>query len=257
MQTIDEQLWAKKADLDTLRPIAPQSYEALAKWYDLELTYTSNAIEGNSLTRAETAIVLEKGITVSGKPLRDHMEAVGHKDALDYVRDLARRDEPIRELDVRQIHRLVMGRTDPEEAGNYSQHARLIAGSPLTLPSPAEIGPLMGDFGQWLSRAKPSAETAFAAHEKLVTIHPFSDGNGRTSRLLMNVVLLKSGYPPVVIGPEQRVEYIYGLEALQLRGDAQPYRTFMAGRLEASLDRHLSILRQSLNQDVNPNRRTV
>jgi Fic family protein len=253
MQTIDEQLFAKKAELEKLRPLARPSYEALAKWYDVELTYTSNAIEGNSLTRAETAIVLEKGITVSGKPLRDHMDAVGHKDALDYVRDLARRDEPIRELDVRQIHRLVMGRTDPEEAGHYSGHARLIAGSPLTLPSPAEIGPLMGDFGQWLSQAEPSAETAFAAHAKLVTIHPFSDGNGRTSRLLMNVVLLKSGYPPVVIGPEQRVDYVNGLETLQLRGDAQPYRAFMAERLEASVDRHISILRQGLDR----NRRTI
>ena len=246
MENIDEKLAAKKADLDKLRPITKAAYAILARWYDVELTYTSNAIEGNTLTRSETAIVLEKGITVSGKSLADHMEVVGHKDALDYVRSLARQNGDIRENDVRQIHALILGRSEPEKAGRYATVARMISGSSLVLPSPAEIGPLMGDFGRWLAKAPSNAETAFAAHEKLVTIHPFEDGNGRTSRLLMNLVLFKGGYPPVVIGPEHRADYIAGLEAHPR--DPEPYRQFMADRLEASLDHHLTIMRQGLDQ---------
>ena len=242
---------AKRAELDRLRPLSPGSVAALAAWYDVELTYTSNAIEGNTLTRSETAVVLEKGITVGGKPLRDHLEAVGHRDALGYVRVLAGRGEAVREGDVRELHRVVMARVDPLEAGRYSGVQRQILGSPLLLPSPAEIAPLMGDLGQWLARETADAagiapEVAFRAHERLATIHPFTDGNGRTGRLLMNLVLLKAGYPPVVIGPEERLAYVDGLQALQVGGYAGPYTAFMIERLEASLDHHLDALRRGV-----------
>ena len=247
MTTIDDGFAAKKATLDELRPLSRTSYEALAAWYDVELTYTSNAIEGNTLTRSETAIVLEKGITVNGKPLRDHMEAVGHKDALDYVRGLARRDEPIREIDIRHIHALLLGRSDPENAGRYSTVQRMISGSPLVLPGPAEISPLMADFSSWLFNASPNAETAFTAHARLVAIHPFSDGNGRTARLLMNLILFKAGYPPVIIGPEERADYIASLEELQLRRGSDMYLRFMKRRLDASLDNYIGVLRQDSN----------
>lgn len=231
-----------KKRLDRLRPLDPRSLDALAAWYDVELTYSSNAIEGNTLTRSETAIVLEKGITIGGKPLKDHLEALGHRDALHLVRALAATGEPVREIDIREIHRLIQSRLDPEEAGRYSRHQRMIAGSPLVLPTPAEISPLMGDFAAWLAAAPAGPETAFAVHARLVAIHPFSDGNGRTARLLMNLLLIKAGYPPVVIGPEHRAAYIDALQALQLRNDPQPYRLFMTERLEASLNHHLAML---------------
>jgi Fic family protein len=232
----------KKERLDRLRPLSPQSLEALAAWYDVELTYSSNAIEGNTLTRSETAIVLEKGITIGGKPLNDHLEAIGHRDALHFIRALAAAGDAVREIDIRQLHRLILVRIDPEEAGRYSRHQRAIAGSSLVLPSPAEIPALMGDFAAWLGAAPADPGTAFAAHARFVAIHPFSDGNGRTARLLMNLTLMQAGYPPVVIGPEQRVVYIDALQALQLGNDPQPYRRFMAERLEASLDHHLAML---------------
>jgi Fic family protein len=232
----------KKERLDRLRPLNPQSLDALAAWYDVELTYSSNAIEGNTLTRSETAIVLEKGITIGGKPLKDHLEAIGHRDALQFVRTLAAAGERVREIDIREIHRLIVGRLDPEEAGRYSRHQRVIAGSPLALPSPAEIPALMGDFAAWLATAPAGLDTAFALHARFVAIHPFSDGNGRTARLLMNLILLKAGYPPIVIGPEHRVAYIDALQALQLENNPQPYQRFMAERLEASLDHHLAML---------------
>ena len=114
----------KKQRIDRLRPLSPRSLEALDAWYDVELTYSSNAIEGNTLTRSETAILLEKGITIAGKPLKDHLEAIGHRDALGFVRTLAAQGAPVREIDIREIHRLVFMRIDPEESGRYSQHQR-------------------------------------------------------------------------------------------------------------------------------------
>lgn len=236
---------AKKAELDRLRPGVGKSLAALTEWYDVELTYTSNAIEGNSLTRIETAVVLEHGIeglTISGKPLKDHLEAIGHQQALGFVRALAEKGEPIHEIDIRAIHRLVMERVDPQEAGAYSGHERMIKGSPLVLPSPWHLGALMSDFGQWLSSVPASPDSAFEAHARLVTIHPFSDGNGRTARLLMNLLLWKASYPPVVIAPEHRLAYLDSLQKLQLEADSQPYGQFMFNRLEASLDDYLKRL---------------
>ncbi len=243
---------AKKAQLDRLRPLSGRSLAALAAWYDVELTYTSNAIEGSTLTRSETAIVLEHGITVGGKPLKDHLAALDHNDALHYIRTLANRTEPLRERDVREVHRLATLRADPREAGQYSTHQRQIVGSPLKLPSPAEIVPLMGDFGRWLAVAVATPDTAFTAHERLVTLHPFSDGNGRSARLLMKLVLLRAGYPPLVIGPEHRAEYIDALQSSQLAANPVPYGQFMSERLEASLDHHIAMLTRGLDQTAAP-----
>ncbi len=248
METMDDAVAEKKAALDELRPVSRKGLADLAAWYDVQLTYTSNAIEGNTLTHSETAIVLEKGITIGGKPLRDHMEAVGHKDALDYVRQVAASPDPIRENDVRQIHGLVTGRVDPLAAGRYADRQRLITGTSYVPPTPAAVVPLMGDLGRWLAKASATAETAMEAHERLVTIHPFEDGNGRTGRLLMNLVLLRGGYPPVVIGPEHRTAYNDGLQALQVGRDPRAYRQFMTERLDASLDHHLFILRRGQEQ---------
>ena len=242
--TQPETITAKRAELDTLRPLSARSRAELDHWYDIELTYTSNALEGNTLTRSETAIVLEKGITVSGKQLKDHLEAIGHRDALVYVRELAGVQQPIRELDVRNIHKLVLQKVDAEEAGRYSSHQRFISGSSLALPSPAEIPSRMGDFARWLEAVPAGPEAAFDAHEALVTIHPFSDGNGRAARLLMNLLLLRSGFPPVVLRPEERPAYHDSLEAVQLRGDRNSYYLFLYGRLEASLDHYLQIIKR-------------
>lgn len=164
LSQLDREIAARRRKLDALRPLAPRSIAALDAWYDVELTFSSNAIEGNSLTRAETAVVLEKGITVGGKPLKDHLEALDHAEALQFVRVLAQTGETIREGDVREIHKLVLGRSNPAEAGRYSRHQRALLGSRLTLPSPAEVPPLMADFALWLQAAPPEPETAFDAH---------------------------------------------------------------------------------------------
>src|SRR6266568_4470530 len=134
MTSESDRLRARKQRLDRLRPLSRKSLDALAAWYDVELTYSSNAIEGNTLSRSETAIVLEKGITIGGKPLKDHLEALGHRDALHFVRSLAAAGEPIREIDIREIQRLITARVDADEAGGYRRHQRMIAGSSLVLP---------------------------------------------------------------------------------------------------------------------------
>jgi Fic family protein len=245
--TLDAEIDLLKRRLDELRPLSAESVAALDAWYEVELTYTSNAIEGNTLTRLETAVVLEKGITVAGKPLRDHLEAVGHKAALDYVHTMADRDEPVLEADIRAIHRLVLMRFAPDEAGAYSSYQRAIAGSQATFPPPAQIAPEMANFAAWLRTAPLTYDTAFEAHYRLVTIHSFSDGNGRTARLLMNLLLFRTGFPPVTIGPEQRVPYLSTLETRQLTSEAAPYRAFMKERLIESLKHYVTHIEKAVS----------
>lgn len=150
----------KKALRDRQLPLSTALLEQLDAWYDIELTYSSNAIEGNTLTRSETAIVIEKGLTVRGKPLKDHEEAVDHFEALRFVRSLALDSRPITEADVRSIHRLVVARTQSREAGMYGSHQRFISESEVKLPSPTEVPLLMAEFCTWLGSAELTHENA-------------------------------------------------------------------------------------------------
>jgi len=249
-----EQIAAKKAELDRLRPQAPHGLDNLNRSHDFELTYTSNAIEGNTLTAAETRMVIEHGITIGGKPLKDHLEAVDHFEALHYVRDLARQAVPLREADIRNLHRLVMQRSDPDMAGRYANQSRYVEtdSGRRHFPSPAEVPALMGDFAQWLGAAPTTPETAFAAHRRLVEIHPYNDGNGRTARLLMNLVLLRGGYPPVAVRPQDRPAYIAGLQDAQAGRGAEPFDKLLYARLDAALGESLSALQEALTAPTPP-----
>ena len=150
-----EGIAGKKAELDRLRGLAAGALGNLEQAHDLELTYTSNAIEGNTLSAAETALVVEHGIAIGGKPLKDHLEAIDHFAALRYVRDLAREPVALREADIRNLHRLVVQRSAPEIAGRYADHARFVVtdSGRQSFPSPAEVPARMGDFAQWLASA--------------------------------------------------------------------------------------------------------
>lgn len=243
---------AKKERLDKLRPLSGKALATLEQYYDVELTYTSNAIEGNTLTRMETAIVIEKGITVSSKPLKDHLEAVDHYNALRYVRELARQDRPVTEGDVRNLHKLVVRRSAPDIAGSYADSVRYTPTETgrHTFPSPAEIAPLMSDFAAWLRTAPSTPQTAFDAHRRLVDIHPFNDGNGRTARLVMNLVLIRGGYPPVAVRPEDRLEYIRSLAEEQAVGHADRFNALLYGRMDATLGEYLSALQEAQTQEA-------
>ena len=213
----------------------------------VELTYTSNAIEGNTLSPVETTLVIEKGITIGGKPLKDHLEALDHYDAIRYVRELARQETPLTESDVRNLHKLVMQRSAPDIAGQYAglpRYVRTETGR-YSFPSPAGVPALMGDFAGWLATAPNTPDTAFAAHRRLVDIHPFNDGTGRTARLLMNLVLIRSGYPPVAVRPEDRLEYIRSLQREQAGHGPASFNALLYRRLDATLGEYLSALQEA------------
>lgn len=248
MARLPETIAAKKAELDRLRVRAPGGLTNLEHAHDLELTYSSNAIEGNTLTASETTLVIEHGITVAGKPLRDHLEAIDLYEAIRYVRALARRATPLTELDVRSLHRLVVLRSRPEIAGSYADQGRYVltdAGR-HAFPSPAEVPALMADFAAWLRAAPDTPETAFAAHRRLVAIHPFNDGNGRTARLLMNLVLIRGGFPPVAVRPEDRPDYLRALQRAQAGEGTGDFDCLLYARLDATLEEALSAVREAL-----------
>jgi len=237
----------KKKRLDELRPLSPKALAGLEHYYDIELTYTSNAIEGNTLSPVETTLVIEKGITVGGKPLKDHLEALDHYDAIRYVRELARQETPLTESDVRNLHKLVMQRSAPEIAGQYADLPRYVRTETgrYSFPSPPEIPALVGDLAGWLRTAPDSPDTAFTAHRRVVGIHPFNDGNGRTARLLMNLVLIRGGYPPIAVRPEDRLEYIRSLQQEQAGRGAENFSALLYRRLDATLVEYLSALQEA------------
>ncbi len=246
MNTLLDSIRDKKAELDRLRPLTLVALAHLQKYYDVELTYTSNAIEGNTLTHRETAEVIEHGITVGGKPLRDHLEAVDHYQALLWMRDLAASTTPIGEAVVCQLHSRIVARSQPQIAGIYSPHARRIAGSQVVFPNPAKVPVLMQDLGVELERCPQTSTAAFDAHFRLTAIHPFSDGNGRTARLLMNLLLIRGGYPPVAVRPEDRKAYLDALETGSLGNDLDAFQALMHRRLDETLTDYLGALSQSI-----------
>ncbi len=237
MDELLRSIGAKKKQFDELRPLSADALARLEHYYDIELTYTSNAIEGNTLSAVETTLVIEKGITVSGKSLKDHLEALDHYDAIRYVRELGRHETPITESDIRNLHRLVVQRSSPEIAGQYANLPRYVRTETgrHTFPSPSEIPALMNDFARWLVSAGNTSGAAFTAHMRLVDIHPFNDGNGRTARLLMNLILIRGGYPPIAVRPEDRLEYIRALQQEQSGQGANDFNALLYRRLDETL----------------------
>jgi Fic family protein len=240
---------AKQRDLASRRTrLRPGALDGLDQAQRVDITYTSNAIEGNTLTAGETALVLEKGLTIAGKPLRDHLEAVDHAAALDWVLQLATSAEaPIRETDIRSLQALVVATSRPEIGGRYADAARFVNTDRglFHFPPPVDIPVLMRDFAGWLGNAAGTPETAFAAHRRLVAIHPFIDGNGRTARLLMNLVLVRGGFPPIAVRPEDRPAYISALEIEQAGGGHAAFDDLMYRSLDRTLDIYLDAARQA------------
>ncbi len=238
----------KKERLDRLRPVSREALAKLEHYYDIELTYTSNAIEGNTLSAVETTLVIEQGVTIGGKPLKDHLEALDHYDAIRYVREFAAQATRLTESDVRNLHRLVMQRSRPDIGGGYADLARYVRTETgrHAFPSPAEIPALMGDLAAWLVTAPDTPGTAFTAHRRLVEIHPFNDGNGRAARLLMNLILIRAGYPPVAVRPEDRLDYIRSLQEAQAGQGTERFSGLLYRRLDATLEEYLSALEEGL-----------
>jgi Fic family protein len=200
-----------KSQLDSHRPLPAKVVANLREDLILRWTYNSNAIEGNTLTLMETKVVLE-GITIGGKSLREHFEAINHRDAILFVEELVKKNQPLTEWDIRNIHQLILNNIDAENAGVYRKVNVLISGASHTPPEHFLVSEQMARFVESVNAGLHPVERAARIHVDFVGIHPFVDGNGRTSRLLMNLELMKAGFPPVVIPVEQRLRYYQALD---------------------------------------------
>jgi Fic family protein len=207
------------------------------------MVYESNSIEGNSLTLRETEVVLSKGITVSGKPLKDHLEAVNLSKAWNQAKDLAQPDASFTERDLLDLHGIVLAGVDDAFAGSYRSSAVRIAGANHIPPNPIKVPDLMEDLFASIVSISDPVERAAKLHHGIASIHPFSDGNGRAARLAMNFVLLAAGYPPVSISPDLRTDYYAALEAAD-SGNFDTWLNFISQQLNQELDLWLDALNE-------------
>ncbi len=234
-----------KKELDKYRPLSRNILKQLKEYYRIGLTYSSNALEGNSLTETETKIVLEDGITIGGKPLKDHYEAMGHSEAYDLLYKLAK-GKTITEKDILDLHRLFYYRIAPDNAGIYRKVKVIITGSDYIPPAPDKIKGLMEKFVNRipeLKRKYHSIEYSAILHKELADIHPFVDGNGRTARLLMNLALLQTGYVITIIPPILRNDYINALRRAN-RTDNQLFVNFISSMVCESLREYLRLVKE-------------
>ena len=215
----------KKKQLDSFRPLPQALVKNLDEWFKIALTYTSNAIEGNTLSHEETAMVIEKGITIGGKTITEHLEAINHAKAIDFIKELVKqKKETICLDDILSIHRIILQGIDPIHAGIFRTVMVRILGSNNVFPNYLKVPILMTEFMLWLTTTQDHpVEIAAMAHFKLVSIHPFVDGNGRTARLLMNLLLLQQGYPLAIIQKEDRKAYINSLELASSTNDLSAF----------------------------------
>ncbi|OWZ82738.1 Fic family protein [Natranaerobius trueperi] len=211
-----KELEEKKQRLDEKRPLSKEKITQLKQYFDVEFTYNSNAIEGNTLSLRETKVILEDGITVGkGKSLREHLEVINHKEAIDYIENLIKENADISEKIIKEVHYLVLKGIDNENAGKYRTSNVLISGSDHKPPEHYLVPEKMEKLVSWYKNKKNELHTVDLAtyfHHHLTYIHPFIDVNGRLARLLMNLLLLQDGYPLTVIKAEDRESYMEALE---------------------------------------------
>jgi Fic family protein len=250
MQYLDarlaENIGRKLKELNTLRPLPAPAVKKIQEQFQIEMAYNSNAIEGNSLTLKETALVINEGITIKGKPLKDHLEARDHKAALDYLYALVGEKKRINITQplILELHRLVVEETDKEWAGRYRNSRVYITGVTHRPPSAEFIARQMQALTKWFAASRKdlhAIELAALLHHKLVYIHPFFDGNGRSARLVMNVLLMSHGYPLAVILKNDRMKYYRALSAAD-KGEYKPLVRLIAMAVLRSLDIYLKTL---------------
>ena len=236
-----EKIIELKSILDSKRPLTEGELERLKEEFIVEYTYNSNAIEGNTLTLRETDMVL-KGLTIDKKPLKDHLEAIGHKEAFEFVSELVKEKAPISEYLIKQIHYLVL--MDKQmDRGVYRRVPVSILGSKHTPAQPYLIEPKIQELLEWYSNDKEDFITKLAKfHIEFEAIHPFIDGNGRTGRLLVNLELMKLGYPPIDIKFIDRMTYYNAFDSYHVNGNLKPMINLFSKYLLERLQKYISIL---------------
>lgn len=212
-----------KAALDKARPLPAETAKSLRKALALEYTYNSNAIEGNTLTLIETKVVVEDGLTIGGKTMREHLEAINHNEAVAFIEEAARDSAPLDGRTLKDIHSLVLRGIDADNAGRWRNQNVFISGARHVPPDALHVPEQMEQFLQWCAsdnaRQLSAVERAARMHVDFVNIHPFIGGNGRTARLIMNLELIKSGYPLAIIQADQRRDYYSNLDLVATTGD--------------------------------------
>lgn len=247
------ELQAKLGEIDALReqwqgrkPLNPTQLRKLQEFFKIEYTFESNRIEGNTLTLQETSLVVNQGLTIGSKSMREHLEAINHAEAADFISELATRKEDLTKRTLLELHYLVLKSIDRENAGSWRTVPVRISGSQHEPPQPFLLEKMMEDYFLHYSRQKTYMHPVILAaemHERLVTIHPFVDGNGRTSRLVMNLILLRNGYTIANLRGDNlsRLAYYKALEHVQIDNDPLPFYHLVADATEASLKAHLAM----------------
>lgn len=238
-----------KAELDKYRPFDENTVKQLKQYYKISLTYTSNAIEGNTLTESETKVIIEDGITIGGHPIREIQEALGHSKAYDFIYTLISKND-ISEDDILTLHKIFYEQINPAHAGKYRDKKVIISGTTYEPPAPDKVPVLMEEFiRKLLEQAKTlqPVELAAWAHLQLVNIHPFIDGNGRCARLLSNLILLKSGYAVIIIPPVVRADYVEALKQAQTRNNTKAFINFISEMVLESMKDYLRIVKHLAN----------
>ncbi len=239
LQEIDE----LKAKIDSFSPLSKDILKQIQEYYRIGLTFSSNALEGNTLDLAETKVVIEDGLTISGKPMKDHLETLGHSLAFNELLELAKSDI-ITEENIKNLHKVFYAKIDSNNAGNYRQKPVIVTGSNVDFPLPKELDDKMKEFISKLPQLKQdlhAVEFAAMIHALFVNIHPFIDGNGRVARLIMNLALLQAGYNITIIPPVVRADYIRALQASN-HNNFQPFINFISEMVLEAQKEYLRII---------------
>ncbi|WP_426711239.1 Fic family protein [Cetobacterium sp. SF1] len=235
-----QEIYKLKEELDSRRPLNQGEIKRIKENYIIKNTYNSNAIEGNTLTEMETRVILETGITVAKKTLREHLEVKNHAEALLYIEDL--KQEVLSEYDIKSIHSIILDGIDRKNAGKYRSVDVRIGGATHEV-TPAHLVPQeMTDLLKWYSSEEPTIDRIIEFTCRFINIHPFIDGNGRTSRLLTNLELLKLGYPPITILAIDRLEYYQALDKSYYKDYSEAYEFYYNCILD-SLKEYLALTR--------------
>ncbi|MFK7948384.1 MAG: Fic family protein [Saprospiraceae bacterium] len=251
IQILCEQLTDLKKCLDSFRPLNLAQLKNLKEFYEVHYTYESNRIEGNTLTLQETYLVLNKGMTIGGKPLQDHVEAVNHRNAFQYIQEIAQSETDFSASVLLDIHDFILKNIDNHNAGKYRNVRVRISQSQHIPPNPLKVSDLMNRYFEQYETQKNTVHPVILAanmHERLVTIHPFIDGNGRTARLVMNLILLKNGYPITNISGENesRTTYYKALENVQMQKNLTAFQTYLLQECKTSLWNYIQLFADNL-----------
>jgi Fic family protein len=243
-----QQIDTLKQRLQQIRPLDVEALTKIKTAFEMEYTFESNRIEGNTLTLQETALVVSEGVTIGGKSMREHLEAINHAQAIEFIKETASNDIEITEWTVREIHALILHGINREQAGQYRNVPVMITGSRHVPPQPYLIAPQMENFilqyRQMEMDGTHSVLIAAYLHDELVKIHPFIDGNGRTSRLLMNLYLLSKGYTITSLKADDEAKQAYytALETSHTDGNHEQFNLLVANAVKQSMKNYLRII---------------